>query len=146
MLLCTLRYPPRYIHSQFQKFFSSYFPTSFVSPVISNENDFNFIRDIILNKPTIPEYAIATRIAKSTDITTVENIDDPLVKARLHKQNKFDDNLIIHYTYEKRLKNNKKDIHQLWNQIFRTTPVPDTRLIIGNRNNRNLTMEIVHRH
>ena len=146
MLLCTSRYPPRYIHSRFQKFFSSYFPTSFVSPVISNENDFNFIRDIILNKPTIPEYAIATRIAKSTDITTVENIDDPLVKARLHKQNKFDDNLIIHYTYEKRLKNNKKDIHQLWNQIFRTTPVPDTRLIIGNRNNRNLTMEIVHRH
>ena len=68
-----------------------------------------------------------------------------MVKARLQKQNKFDKNLILHYMYETRLQNNKKDIHKLWNQTFEQTQVFDTRLIIGNRNNRNLTKEIVHR-
>jgi len=48
--------------------------------------------------------------------------------------------------YEARLQNNKKDIHKLWNQTFKQTQVFDTRLIIGNRNNRNLTKEMVHRH
>ena len=146
MLLCNSSYPPRYIHSKFQKFFAAYFPISFVLPMITNENDFNFIRDILLNKPTIPEYAIASRIAKSLDTKSVDEVNDPLVKARLRKQNKFDKNLIIHYTYEKRLENNKKDIHKLWNQTFQQTPVLNTRLIIGNRNNQNLTKEIVHRH
>ena len=113
--------------------------------MISNENDFNFIRDILLNKPTIPEYSIASRIAKSLDTKSVDEVNDPLVKAQLRKQNKFDKNLIIHYTYETRLQNNKKDIHKLWNQTFEQTQVLDTRRIIGNRNNRNLTKEIVHR-
>jgi len=113
--------------------------------MITAEHDFNFIRDIILNKPTIPEYAIASRIAKLIDKDSKEEINDPLVKARLRKQTKFDTNLIIHHTYEKRLQNHKKDIHQLWNHTFQQTPVANTRLIIGNRNNRNLQQALVYR-
>jgi hypothetical protein len=73
-----------------------------------------------------------------------EEADDPLVRARLKKPLKFDNNLIIHYTYEKRLQSNKTVIHQLWNQVFQQTPVIESRLIIGNRNSRNLTRELVH--
>jgi hypothetical protein len=113
--------------------------------MLTNENDFAFIRHSILNKPTIPEYQIASRIAKATNVNSEEKVDNPLVKARLRKQTKFDTNLIIHYTHEKRFQNNKKDIHQLWNQTFEQTPVIDTRLIIGNRNSRNMTRELVHR-
>ncbi len=65
--------------------------------------------------------------------------------ARLNKKSKFDNNLIIHYTYEKRLKNNKKTIHQLWNQTFDKTPIKTTRLIIGNRNQPNMTTQLIHR-
>jgi hypothetical protein len=39
-----------------------------------------------------------------------KEVDDPLIKVHLNKQTKFDTNLIIHYTYEQRRRNNKKDI------------------------------------
>ncbi len=39
----------------------------------------------------------------------------------------------------------KRGIHQIWNELFQEIPVTDTRLIIGNRNGRNLTKELVHR-
>jgi hypothetical protein len=113
--------------------------------MITSENDFTFMRRILINKPTIPEYQIASRIAKTINADAKEEVDNPLVKARLGKQTKFDTNLIIHYTHEKRLQNNKQHIHQLWNQTFQQTPVMDTRLIIGTRNSRNMTRELVHR-
>ena len=145
-LFYNYSYPPRYINTQFHKFFSSYLPTSFVLPIIKSEHDFSFIRQLLLYKPTISEYQIASRIAKAITNNSKEEVDDPLVKARLNKQSKFDTNLTIHYTYETRLQNNKRDIHQLWNCTFQQTPVMNTRLIVGNRNSRNLTRELVHRH
>jgi hypothetical protein len=89
---------------------------------------------------------MASRIAKAIKSNLNEETDDPLVRASLKKQLKFNNNLIIHYTYEKRLQSNKTIIHQLWNQVFQQTPVIESRLIIGNRNSRNLTRELVHRH
>jgi hypothetical protein len=62
-----------------------------------------------MNRPTISEYQIASRVAKAIKNDPTEEINDSLVKARLKKQSKFDKNLIIHYTYEKRLQNNKND-------------------------------------
>ncbi len=49
----------------------------------------------------------------------------------------------INYTYEQRLANNKKDFHQIWNNIFRNTPTVNTKLIIGTCNRRNATKEMV---
>ena len=138
-------YPPRYINSQFYKFFSSYYPTCIVLPMINNENDFIFLRQTLLTKPTIHEYQIASRIAKSIKSEPDEIIDDPLVRSQLDKPSKFDTNVIIHYTYEQRFQSNKKYIHQLWNQTFQQTPVIERRLIIGNRNSRNIVREVVHR-
>jgi hypothetical protein len=101
-------YPPRYINSEFNKFHSSYLPVPFILPMITNENDFAFICRSILNEPTIPEYQIALRIVKSINVVSREKVDNPLVKAQLGKQTKFDTNLIIHRTHEKRFQSNKK--------------------------------------
>jgi hypothetical protein len=116
-----------------------------VLPAIHTANDFVRLRSLLLNRPTIPEYQIASRLAKAIKNNPAEKINDPLVKARLNKQSKFDTNIIIHYTYEKRLQSNKNTIHQLWHQTFKQTPVMNTRLIIGNRNSPNMTQELVHR-
>ncbi len=77
--------------------------------MITTENDFTFIRHILLDKPSIPEYQMAARIAKTIKHNPDQEVDNPLVRARLHKPNKFDTNIIIHYTYEKRLQRNKHD-------------------------------------
>ncbi|CAF1625950.1 unnamed protein product [Adineta ricciae] len=62
----------------------------------------------------------------------------------LKKPSKWDNNLIIHYTYENRLAHYKKDIHQIRNDLFRQTAVTQTRLIVGTRNNPNLAKRLVY--
>jgi len=140
----THSYPPRCTHCLSNKFLSSYLPTSIILPTRTSENDFAFIRRVWLDKPTIPEYQIASRIAKSIHNGSEDKVDNPLVKARLGKQKKFDTNIIIHHTYEKRLQSDKKASHQLWQQTFKQTAVLDTRLIIGNRNSPNIMGELGH--
>jgi hypothetical protein len=116
-----------------------------ILPKIHTENNFARLRYILLNRPTIHEYQIASRVAKTIKNNPTEEINDPLVKARFNKQSKLDNNLIVHYTYEKRLQTNKNTIPQLWHQTFKQTPIMNTRLIIENRNSRNMTQELVHR-
>jgi hypothetical protein len=45
--------------------------------MLTNENDFAFIRRSILNKPTIPEYEIASRTAKATNVNSEEKVVNP---------------------------------------------------------------------
>ncbi len=74
--------------------------------MLTCQSDFEYIRHILLEKSTIPEYQIVSRIAKTIDTNSANVVENPLVKARLNKQNKFDSNLIIHYTHEKRFQSN----------------------------------------
>ncbi len=62
-----------------------------------------YIRHYLLNKTTVTEHQIASRIAKTIDINTNDTTDDPLVKLRLRQKSKWVDNLIIHYKHEARL-------------------------------------------
>jgi hypothetical protein len=127
------------------KFFKTNITTSSIIPFIENEQDFNFIRDHLLNKTTVTEHQIASRIAKTNDPNTTDTTDDPLVQIRLRQISKWVDNVIIHYQHEARLESFKKDIHQLWNQTFNETSIKNTKLIVGNRNSRNTTKALVHR-
>ena len=81
--------------------------------MINTENDFALIRRILFTKPTILEYQMASRVARSIKSEQQAIIDDSLVRSPLEKPSKFDTNVIIHYTYEKRFQSNEKYIHQL---------------------------------
>jgi hypothetical protein len=105
-LFSNFSYPPRYLYDRFNQLFPSHLSVSDVLPTIYTENDFTRLRYLFLNRPTIPEYQIASRVAKAIKNNPTEEINDPLVKAQLNKQSKFDNNLIIHYTYEKRIQSN----------------------------------------
>ncbi len=116
-----------------------------ISPLIDNENDFAIIRRRLLNRPTMTEYQIASRIATTNDKPHDDTVENPLVQHRQNKESKWLNNLIIHYTHEKRLQNYKKDIRLLWNKTFEKTPIIFTKLVIGNRNGPNLMQELLHR-
>ena len=120
------------------KFFkSSLFTSTSLLPLIDSESYFAFVRWYALEIPTISEHQTASRLARAAmNSQDYDAVDDPLVRAKIKKISKSIDNLIIHYTHEARLANTKKDIHQLWHQIFNGTPVANTKLIVGNRNNR----------
>jgi hypothetical protein len=57
-----------------------------VLPTTHTENDFARLRYPSLNRPTILEYQIASRIAKTIENNPTEVISDPLVKAQLNLQ------------------------------------------------------------
>jgi hypothetical protein len=103
-----------------------------------------FKRNYLLKKPTVTEHQIASRLAKTLDPNNHNTNDDSLVQIRLRQKSKWVHNLIIHYTDEARLASYKKDIHQLWNYIFKNTPVMNTKLIIGHRNSRSVTKTLLH--
>jgi len=138
-------YPPRYIHNRLKKFFTNHFKTSSLQPSFDNIHNFEFNRSYLLNRPTITEHHIASRIANDLDNQEHNTVDDPLVRVHLKKKSKWTTNLIVRYTYEARLESYKKNIHQLWNQIFAQTPVMNTSLIISSRNNGNSKGRLVHR-
>jgi type II secretory pathway predicted ATPase ExeA len=127
------------------KFFTNYLPTSTLSLLINDENDYAVLRRKLLYKPTINEYQIASRIATTIETPHNDTVDSSLIQESLDKESKWLNKLIIHYIHEKRLQNYKKDIRLLWNRTFEKTPIIFTKLIIGNRNSPNLTHELVHR-
>ena len=96
-------YPPRYIHSQFNKFYRNYITTSSIVSLSLNKQDFTDIRGRILDKPTTSEYELAARIAKTMNTKTREETSDPLVRAKLNDEQKWNKTVIIHYTFEQRL-------------------------------------------
>ena len=102
--------------------------------MIDDENDYVAMRSKLLEQPTSAEQQVLSRIA------TMAHQD----KDRMEVENKWDKCLIVHYTHEQRLAAFKKDLHRLWDQTFANTPVKDTRLIVGNRINRNAKRELIH--
>jgi hypothetical protein len=78
-----------------------------ILPLINTETDFKFIRSYLLNRPTITEHQIASRIAKTIDPNSTETLNDSLVRTHLAKTSKWIDNLIIHCTHEQRLQSYK---------------------------------------
>jgi hypothetical protein len=54
-------------------------------------------------------------------------------------------NLFFHYTHEKRLEPLKRDIHKIYEEAFQGTEASDIRLIVGHRNSRNITLELMQK-
>jgi hypothetical protein len=113
--------------------------------MIHDENEYALLRRQILLISTTSEHARASRIASQMDYNHISSTIDPLVKAKLLKRKRKTKSLIVHYTYERCFAHYKSKIHQKWNESFHDTSVLETKLIIGTRNNRNLTKLLVRR-
>lgn len=103
--------------------------------MIDDDNQYTASRSELLEKPTNLEYQVLSRIAR---------IDDPHQPTLLTKNNTSDRTLMIHYHHEQRFATFRKDVHRLWTTIFENTPINDSRLIVGHRNNRNTKRELIH--
>ncbi|CAF1538743.1 unnamed protein product, partial [Adineta ricciae] len=109
------------------------------------EQDFVKKRRELLNRPTIQEIAIQSSISKASCGSNKESRSESMVQFHKAGPSKWDSNVIIHYSHESRLSTYRRDVHQLWNEHFHQTPVTHTRLIIGTKNNPNLTKRLLRR-
>ncbi len=96
-----------------------------------------------MDQQTSAEKQIQSRIDKAKIYNETQEPNHSKHQQQLSKQSKWNSRLIVHYTHEQRLANNKKDFHQIWNNIFDNTPTVNTKLIIGTRNSRNATKEMI---
>ena len=114
-------------------------------PTISDENVYLSSRRQVLAISTASEHARANRIASQMDYNEVKTTTDPLVKAKLLRRRQKERSIILHYTHERRFAHYKSNIHKLWNESFPLATCIDSKLIVGSRNNSNLTKELVRR-
>jgi hypothetical protein len=96
-----------------------------------------------LEQQTSVEKQIHSRIDKTKIYNKTQEPNHTKHQQQLSKQDKWNRSLIVHYTHEQRLANNKKDFHRIWNNIFDNTPTVNIKLIIGTRNSRNATKEMI---
>ncbi|CAF2090113.1 unnamed protein product, partial [Rotaria magnacalcarata] len=61
------------------------------------------------------------------------------------KPNELQNKLIIHYTHEKRFNTRKRDLHRIFQETFANTPIIETKLIVGNRNQKSTIKELIRK-
>jgi hypothetical protein len=116
-----------------------------IIPMIHDENEYLILRRRLLDQATINQHRRAARIANTIDYNNIPSNIDPLIKAKLLKRRDRANSIIIHYTHEKRFSHYKRAFHQIWNDTFHNTTVQTTKLIVGSRNNPNISKELVRR-
>ena len=140
------RYPPRFIHAQFQRFFTDGTKNWNILPLIDTPTKFTVFRQEITKKPSAEECALRARLAKMIKFPMNDTEVESSTIRRVEENSKWEANLIVHYTHEGRLATYKQKLHRLWNEFFHQTPVKHTRLIIGNRNSLNLVEQLIRLH
>lgn len=91
------------------------------------------------------EHQQARRIATSMEYENFDSNIHPLIKEKLLKRKEKANSVILHYTHEQRFSDAKRLIHQLWNDTFQNTPITETKLIVGTRNNPNRSKELIRK-
>ncbi|CAF4263437.1 unnamed protein product, partial [Rotaria magnacalcarata] len=150
LMLLYNGYPSTFIENEFHKYLSDYISTSTFLPLIDDENKFFQLRQKLLGQPTprqsqvalsaatadIDNDPIANETKQSNESTT--KVDQKTIK-------NYEEKLFLHYTHEKRFKVFKRDMHHVYEHTFRATPAMYTNLIVGNRNRRQASDELIHK-
>ncbi|CAF4939680.1 unnamed protein product, partial [Rotaria socialis] len=142
-------YPSSFIDKIFRKFFSGYISSRSFLPFIDNEDQFLHMRIALSGQPSRQQSQVEMRIASLT--TNNEHLIEELEKKQevpiqeKKKPNEFQNKLIIHYTHEKRFNTRKRDLHRIFQETFANTQIIETKLIVGNRNQKSTMKELIRK-
>jgi len=95
------------------------------------------MRSKLLGEPTPRQSQIALNAA-AADMDN-DQTDDQIIQAQTttNKQlTNINDEFFVHYTHEDRFQSLKRDMHQVYDDIFQNTPAMDTKMAVDTRNRR----------
>ncbi|CAF3852581.1 unnamed protein product [Rotaria magnacalcarata] len=150
LMLLYNGYPSTFIENQFHKYLSDYISTSPFLPLIDDEKKFFQFRQKLLGQPT-PRQSLVALSAATADIDNDPDTDETKQPnestTKIDKTNitNYQEKLFIHYTHEKRFNVFKRDMHHVYEDTFKSTPAMYTNLIVGNRNRRQASDELIHK-
>ncbi|CAF1452182.1 unnamed protein product [Adineta steineri] len=143
-------YPSSFIDQQFHKFFNEFIYATSILSFIENEQQYILLRHEILGQPTPQQSQTASRAATAdvdndaTDVTAETTCRESVEKIQKKSIN-YADRLFLHYKHEKRFQPFKRNMHQIYHNVFKNTPAMDLRLIVGNRNRRDAKNELIRK-
>ncbi|CAF3964097.1 unnamed protein product [Rotaria sp. Silwood1] len=103
----------------------------------------------LLGLPTYRASQVAMRAATAdldndqTDDINPESTDTR--KENPAKKLPYADQILIHYTHEKRFHSMKQDMHRIYDKVFKDTPVEHIKMIVGNRNRRATKHQLIRK-
>jgi hypothetical protein len=119
-----------------------YINTNSFTSLITDMTQFSLLRQKIFAQPTIRQTQVTRSIASAN--TNTEQTDDSTV-SKYGNVTDLQDRFFIHYTHEKRFRPFKRDMHQLYDNVFQQTPAMAIKIVVGNRNRRDGRKELIHK-
>ncbi len=108
------------------------------------------MRAKLLGEPTQRQSQIAFSAA-TADMDN-DQTDDQIMKDQTttttttnKKSTNYGDKFFVHYTHEQRFNTLKKDMHQVYGDVFQNTPAMHTRMVVGTRNRRDAKNELIRK-
>ncbi|CAF1996607.1 unnamed protein product, partial [Rotaria magnacalcarata] len=149
LMLLYNDYPSTFIENGLQKYFSEYISKSPFLPSINDEQKYFLMRKQILGQPTPRQ----SQVALSAALADIDNDPpddekqqpDPYKTKSEEKISNYDEKFFTHFTYEKCFETCKRDMHKVYNNVFKDTPAMYTRQIIGHRIRRQAHDELIHK-
>ncbi|CAM4851805.1 unnamed protein product [Rotaria magnacalcarata] len=142
-------YPSSFIDKTFRKFFSGYISSRSFLPFLDNEAQFIQMRIALSGQPSRQQSQVEMRIATLTNDNDhlVEDLDkkEEFIIQENENPNELQNKLIIHYTHEKRFNTRKRDLHHIFQETFANTPIIETKLIVGDRNQKSTMKELIRK-
>jgi hypothetical protein len=107
------------------------------------------MRNKILGLPTARQSQV-TLSATTANIDNDQTDENPVETSKPtiekeHKQTSYGDKQFVHYTHEKRFNSFKRDMHQVYEDMFKDTPAMNAKIIVGNRNRRDAKNELIRK-
>ena len=118
------------------------------------EKSFPSMRVLLLSRPTTSQSRATKRLMvvdqNNKQVVRTENqaIDAGNTKRTINKKQKdvqVTNCLILHFRHEMRFTRYKRDLHQVWLEVFLNTPASEVKVIVGSRNNRDAKSELVQK-
>jgi len=104
------------------------------------------MRNKLLGEPTPRQSQIA--LSAATADKDNDQTDDQIMEQQTttdKKPTNYDDKFFVHYTHEQRFNTLKKDMHQVYDDIFQNTPAMYAKLVVGTRNRRDEKNELIRK-
>lgn len=141
-------YPSTFIANEFRKFFFEYISTCPFLPFIDDEQQYFHMRHKLLGKPTRRQSQVALSAAAAD--TDNDQTDDRIMEQQSttttdKKSTNYGEKFFVHYTHEQRFNTLKKEMHQVYDDVFRNTPAMYTKMRVCTRNRRDAKNELIRK-
>jgi hypothetical protein len=111
---------------------------------MDEKKQFFLMRQKLLGQST-PRQSQVESSAATADIDNDQN-DDRLNQSTEKPETKphnYGKKLYVHYKHEKRFQSCKRDMHRVYEDVFKNTPAIDAKLMVSNRNRRDAKNELI---